>query len=188
MATVTRENIGTLHDKISIKVGKDDYMPSFEKTLKQQAKQANIPGFRKGMVPMGMVKKMYGQSIFTDEVLRAAGTQLEEYMKKERMAIFAQPMILPDERQARLDMNAADDVQFSFEVGLKPEFDIPALAGKPHLVHYKVAVGDTLLDDELKRIALRYGKSEDKESITAKVDIISATFELDTDGTKALTR
>ncbi|HYD21941.1 MAG TPA: trigger factor family protein, partial [Flavipsychrobacter sp.] len=69
MATVTRENIGNLHDKLTVKLAKDDYWPSFEKTLKQYAKNANVPGFRKGMVPSGMVRKMYGQSIFTDEVL-----------------------------------------------------------------------------------------------------------------------
>ena len=64
MATVTRENIGNLHEKITVKLAKEDYLPSFEQSLKQYAKSANVPGFRKGMVPAGMVKKMYGQSIF----------------------------------------------------------------------------------------------------------------------------
>ena len=66
MATVIRENIGNLHDKLTVKLTKEDYMPAFEKKLKQQAKDVAMPGFRKGMVPFGMVKKMYGQSIFTD--------------------------------------------------------------------------------------------------------------------------
>ncbi|HEY8896348.1 MAG TPA: trigger factor family protein, partial [Niastella sp.] len=63
MATVTRENIGLLNDKITIKVAGADYLPSFEKALKNYSKQANIPGFRKGMVPTGMIKKMHGQSV-----------------------------------------------------------------------------------------------------------------------------
>jgi len=71
MAIVTRENIGTLNDKLTVKVVKDDYLPSFEKALKDYSKKANIPGFRKGMVPASLIKKMYGNSVFTDEVLRS---------------------------------------------------------------------------------------------------------------------
>jgi len=71
MATIARENIGLLHDKLTVKVGKDDYFPAFDKKLKEYSKTANIPGFRKGMVPAGMIKKMYGQFIFTDQVLKA---------------------------------------------------------------------------------------------------------------------
>ena len=67
MATITRENIGTLNDKLTINLGKDDYLPSFEKSLRTYAKNANIPGFRKGMVPTGLIKKMYGNSLFVDE-------------------------------------------------------------------------------------------------------------------------
>src|SRR4051794_40929855 len=110
MATVTRENIGTLHDKITVKLQKEDYMPSFEKTLKQYAKSANVPGFRKGMVPSGMLRKMYGQSVFSEEVVRTAGKKLEDYMRDEKLAIFAQPMILPEAARTQLDMNAPADV------------------------------------------------------------------------------
>src|SRR5690606_42023812 len=115
MATVTRENIGTLHDKITVKLSKEDYWPSFEKSLKQYAKQANVPGFRKGMVPSGMVRKMYGQSIFGDEVLRTAGKQLEEYLQGEKLAIFAQPMVIPAKEPLNVDMNTPGDVDFDFE-------------------------------------------------------------------------
>ena len=66
MATVTRANLGKLHDKLSVKLEKTDYLPSFEKSLKEYGRKANIPGFRKGMVPAGLIKKMYGPSLFTD--------------------------------------------------------------------------------------------------------------------------
>ena len=71
MASVTKENIGDLHDKLVVKVSKEEYLPLFEKAIKEYSKKANIPGFRKGMVPVGMVKKMYGASIFYDEVKNA---------------------------------------------------------------------------------------------------------------------
>jgi trigger factor len=177
MATVTRETIGTLHDKLTIKLAKDDFFSSFDKKLKQQARTANIPGFRKGMVPAGMIRKMYGQAIFNQEVIQAASKELEDYMKNERLSIFAQPMILPLEEHAHLDMNKPDDVDFSFEIGLKPEFDIPAIKNREHLTRYKISVTDKMMDDEIERLRRRFGKVEFQEAITGKEDILYAAYE-----------
>lgn len=176
MATVTREPIGPLHDKITVKLSKEDYLPAFEKGLKQYAKQANVPGFRKGAVPAGMMKKMHGQSLFQDEVVRTASRQLEDYLTTEKVQIFAQPLILPQEAPLRMDMNAPDDVSFAFEVGLKPEVDIPALNGSRHLTRYKISVTDAMVEDEISRITRRYGKPENPETITHGDNIIGATF------------
>ncbi|MBL7712961.1 MAG: trigger factor family protein, partial [Chitinophagaceae bacterium] len=120
MASVIRENIAKLQDKITVKVTKEDFMPSFEKSLKNYAKTANVPGFRKGMVPAGMVKKMYGQSVFNEEVIRTASRQLEDYLKQENLAIFAKPMLVAEAAPQQLDMNAPADVDFAFEIGIKP--------------------------------------------------------------------
>ncbi len=176
MATITREPIGNLHDKVVIKLSKEDYYPHFEKSLKGYAKNANVPGFRKGMVPAGMVKKMYGPSVFQDEVLRQAGQQLEQYLTNEKVGIFGQPMILPGESAIRLDMNNPQDVDFAFEIGLKPEFNIPALDGGHTLTHYKVTVTDEMVEDEINRIARRYGKVENPDEITHRENILYATF------------
>lgn len=177
MATVTRENIGKLHDKITVKLTKEDYMPSFEKSLKQYAKQANVPGFRKGMVPAGMVRKMYGQSLFGDEVLRTAGRQLEDYLRGEKLAIFAQPMVMPVAEPLNIDMNNPGDADFDFEIGLKPDFEITPLTSKTKLTKYKIEVSDKMIEDETDRIRRRYGKVEDQETINSKDDIIYATYE-----------
>ena len=183
MATITRENLGTLHDKVIVKLEKGDYLPSFEKTLKQYAKTANVPGFRKGMVPTGMVRKMYGQAVFGDEVVRAAGQRLENYLKNEKLSIFAQPMILPGESPMKLDMNTTDDVDFAFEIGLKPEFEITPLTSKASLTRYKITVGEKMVDDEVERIKSKYGKLEDQETISSKDEIIYSTYEqCDADG------
>jgi trigger factor len=177
MATVTRENIGNLHDKITVKLSKEDYLPTFEKSLKQYAKQANVPGFRKGMVPAGMVRKMYGQNLFGDEVIKTASRELEQYLNTEKVAIFAQPMILPNEKPVQLDMNAPVDVDFAFEIGVKPAISIPALEGGQILTRYKVAISDKLVDDEIERIQRRYGKVEDAEVITGRENILYATYQ-----------
>jgi trigger factor len=177
MATVTRGNIGPLHDKITVTLAKDDYMPGFEKSLKQYAKTANVPGFRKGMVPSGMIRKMYGQSIFNDEVIRSAGKQLEDYMRAEKLSIFAQPMIMPDTQRTQLDLNNPNEVNFSFEVGLKPEFEIAALKNKAKLKRYKINVTDKMMDDEIERIKRRYGKVESQDLVNDKENILYATYE-----------
>lgn len=183
MATVTREQIGKLHDKITVKLTKEDYLPSFEKSLKQYAKQANVPGFRKGMVPAGMIRKMYGPSIFNDEVIRTAGSQLEEYLKKEQVAIFAQPMVLPGEQPLKLDMNSPEEMDFFFEIGLKPDFEVTPIKNKAKLTQYKVAVADKMVDDEVERIQKRFGSPQDQETVVSKDDIIYCTYEAaDADG------
>src|SRR6476620_10549257 len=125
MATVTRENIGLLNEKITVTVAKDDYLPSFEKAIKSYSKQANIPGFRKGMVPVGMVKKMYGSSVFADEVIKSVEKGLQDYMSSEKLEIFAQPLPLPENDPSKLDMNQPAEYAFAFEVGLKPEITLP---------------------------------------------------------------
>ena len=177
MATVTRQNLGQLHDKLTIKLAKEDYLPQFDKAMKQYAKSANVPGFRKGMVPAGMVKKMYGQSVFSDEVLKTAGKQLEDYINSNKIGILGQPMIVPGEAPQRLDMNAPADVDFGFEIGLRPEFDIPALNGGTHLTRYKIALSDAIVDAEVKRMARRYGKLEHPDIIATDEDIVYATYQ-----------
>jgi trigger factor len=178
MASVTRENIAKLQDKITVKLVKEDFMPSFEKSLKNYAKTANVPGFRKGMVPAGMVKKMYGQSVFNEEIIRTASQQLEDYLKNEKLAIFAKPMLAADAVPQQFDMNAPADVDFAFEVGIKPEFNIPAIETKAALTKYKIEVSDKMLNDEIERIARRYGKPEDKDAVESKDDIVYVTFEM----------
>lgn len=184
MASVSRENIANLQDKITVKVTKEDFMPSFEKSLKNYAKTANVPGFRKGMVPAGMVKKMYGQSVYNEEIIRTASKQLEDYLKNEKLAIFAKPMLVADSAPQQLDMNAPVDVDFVFEIGIKPEFSIPAVANKTALTKYNIEVSDKMVDDEVERIARRYGKPEDKDAVESKEDIVYVTFEaVNADGT-----
>ena len=112
MATISRENIGVLNDRITVKVNKEDYLSSFEKTLKIYSKTANIPGFRKGMVPTGIIRKMHGQAVFTDEVLRSVERELTRYMDDEKLDIFAQPLPVPENDPSTLDVNNPTEYSF----------------------------------------------------------------------------
>src|SRR3954447_26455381 len=149
MATVTRENIGLLTDKITVKIAKNDYLPSFEKALKNYGKQANIPGFRKGMVPAGMIKKMHGSSVFTDEVLRTVEKELTKYIQEEKPDIIGQPLPLDlDARQ--LDMNNPSDYAFAFEIGLKPPINIDLMGIT--VTRHKVNITEGMIDEEVERL------------------------------------
>lgn len=175
MATVTRENIGLLNEKLVVKVEKDDYLPSFQKAIKDYSKKANIPGFRKGMVPVGMVKKMYGSSVFADEVIKSVEKGLADYMTNEKLKIFAQPLPLPDSDPSKLDMEQPSEYQFSFEVGLKPEFNLPDL-GTASLTLYKVEATDEMLDSEIGTMQERLGKLAEQETITTPENELNLTF------------
>ena len=174
MATVIKENVGLLHDKLTLTLDKGDYLPAFEKTLKDYGKKANIPGFRKGMVPAGLIKKMYGNSLFTDEVLRSIDRELVKYLETEKINIFAQP--IPDEINLRqLDVNSPSDYHFSFEIGLKPEFELPGLSSL-HTTRYKVHVTDEMINNEIARLQNRYGNMKDEETVTTEENVLNITF------------
>lgn len=180
MATVTRENIAPLNDKLTVTVAKTDYLPAFEQSLKKYAKNANIPGFRKGMVPAGLVKKMYGQGVFTDEILRIVEKELTGYVDGEKLDIFAQP--LPLENDARmLDMNNPGDYAFAFEIGLKPAIDIDV----DHIAvtRYKIQVTEQMIEEEVNRLQIRHGKMTDPETVTVDDNVLNLQItETDAEG------
>jgi trigger factor len=181
MATVTKESIGELHEKLTVKLEKTDYLPAFEKALKDYSKKANIPGFRKGMVPSGLIKKMYGPSVFTDEVLRSVDRELIKYLETSNLDIFAQPLPLEtDIRQ--LDMNNPADYTFHFEVGMKPEFQLPDL-GKAKTIKYNVTVTEEMIDSEVTRLQNRYGNMLEKETVDSEENVLNVVFaETDAEG------
>jgi trigger factor len=174
MATVARENIGLLNDKIIIKVSKEDYFPTFEKKLKEYSKTVNMPGFRKGMVPAGMIKKMYGPSIYTDEVLKTVEKELYTYLDTEKPDIFAQPLAL-DADIRKLDLNNPAEYEFGFEIGLKPVFEIAALE-KATVTFNKVTVTDEMLDDEISRMQIKGGKMSEPDTIENEENVLNILF------------
>ena len=181
MATVTKENIGLLHEKLTVKLEKTDYLPSFEKALKEYSKKANIPGFRKGMVPAGLIKKMYGPSLFTDEVLKSVDRELISYLESDKMDIFAQPLPLESDIR-QLDVNNPLDYTFHFEIGMKPEFQMPDL-GKAKITRYVVAVTDEMIENEITRLQNRYGNMKDQDDVNTEENVLNVTFtETDAEG------
>lgn len=181
MASVTKENLSNLHDKLMVKVSKEDYFSSFEKAIKDYSKKANIPGFRKGMVPTGMVKKMYGASIFYDEVLRSVEKELQGYLVENKPEIFAQP--LPMENDLRsLDMNNPSEYEFPFEIGLKPKITLDAFSSSKPVFH-KVKATPKMVNEELEKLIIKNGDLKDAETISAPENVLNVLFdECDAEG------
>ena len=180
MATVTRENIGLLHDKLTVKLSKEDYYPSFEKSIKEYSKKANIPGFRKGMVPVIMVKKMYGASVFYDVVIKEVEKEIQNYLTTKKPDFFAQPLPLSSDLR-NLDMNNPEEYEFPFEIGLKPPIEIDF--SKAQLTLHKVKVTDEMIEEEIERLKNRHGKMQEPETIDSEETVLNVNFtETDADG------
>jgi trigger factor len=175
MASVTKENIGNLHDKLTVKVSKEDYLPSFEKAIKDYSKKANIPGFRKGMVPAGMVKKMYGASIFYDEVIKSVEKELKNYLVTEKPEIFAQPLPMQSDLR-KLDMNQPSDYDFPFEIGLKPPVTLDALS-TAKTTFYKVKTTPEMVNEEVEKLLTKNGDLKDVETVSSPENVLNVLFE-----------
>lgn len=174
MATITQQEVAPLHKHLNITIAREDYLPSFEKALKDYSKKANIPGFRKGMVPAGLIRKMYGSSLFVDEVLRTVDKEVFGYIQNEKLDIFAQPLPV-DLNLGQLDVNKPENYSFTFEVGMKPEFQLPDLAAL-NITRYKVEITDEMLNEEVERLRTRYGNMTEPEAVTGDENVLNVTF------------
>ena len=181
MATVTQQDVAPLHKHLNVTINKEDYFPTFEKSLKEYSKKANIPGFRKGMVPAGLIKKMYGSSLFVDEVLKTVDKEMNQYLQAENLDIFAQPLPV-DFQIDKLDVNNPNNYTFTFEVGMKPDFQLPDLS-KEKVKRYKIEVTDEMVNEEVEKISTRYGNMTEPETVNNEENVLNITFvETDAEG------
>ena len=157
---ITREDKNSLNAVVKINLEKDDYSNKVEKILKDYRKTANIPGFRKGKVPYGMIKKQYGQAVLVDEVNKILQDKLNSYITEENLEILGNPLPLPQD-----DLNwEADEFTFEFELGLAPEFDV-TLEGEGPVTYYEVTADDEMVNNQLKTIQRQYGKIVTQEEV-----------------------
>ena len=163
---ITREHIDDLNAVVKVDIAKEDYSDKVEKILSDYRKTANIPGFRKGHVPMGMVKKQYGKAVLIDEVNKLLQDALGKYLVEEKLDVLGNP--LPKE-QENLDWNA-DEFSFEFELGLAPDFEVK-LNGKKAITHYKIVADDKMINDQIENIQKQYGKLINKDVVEEKDEI-----------------
>jgi trigger factor len=163
---ITLENIDALNAVVTVAIEKNDYNEKVEKVLTDYRKKANIPGFRKGHVPMGMVRKQYGKSVLVDEVNKLLQENLNKYLTEEKLDLLGNP--LPKEQE---DLNwDAEDFSFQFELGLAPSFDVN-LKNKKAITQYNIVADDKTIDDQIVNIRKQYGKITPTSEVTEETEI-----------------
>lgn len=167
---ITRENIDALNAVVKVDIAKEDYSDKVEKILTDYRKSANIPGFRKGHVPMTMVKKQYGKAVLVDEVNKLLQDALKKYMTEEKLDVLGSPL---PKSQDDLDWDA-DSFSFEFELGLSPEFEVE-LKGKKPITHYTIVADDKMIDGQVEHIRKQYGKLISQDEV-AKDSEVTGVF------------
>jgi len=167
---ITKESIDALNAVVKVEISAADYKDKVATILQDYRKKADIPGFRKGQVPMGMIKKQYGKSVMIDEVNKLLQESLNKFLTDEKLDILGNP--LPKMQD---DLNwDADDYAFEFELGLAPKFDVK-LDAKKKVTQYNIIADDELLEKEVENIQKRYGKIIAKDVVEEGVNI-AGTF------------
>lgn len=179
---ITQEKIDDLNAVIKVNVTEADYKEKVDTVLKDYRKKASIPGFRKGHVPMGMVKKMMGTNAMVDEINKILSEALQNYLTTEKLDVLGNP--LPKlEDQATIDWENQKDFEFRYDVGLAPAIDVN-ISDKFKFEHYKIKVDKKDLDKQIADITKRYGKMSNPE-VAEATDMLYGKFEeLDGDNPK----
>lgn len=158
-----------------------DYQPEVDKTLKDYRKRANIPGFRPGQAPMGMIKRQYGPSVKVDTINKMLGEKLYEYVRENKIQMLGEP--LPSEQQEQLDFESDQPLTFKFDIAVAPQFEAK-LSGKDHVPYYNITVDDKLVDQQVEMYQSRAGHYDKVEQYDAEQrDMLKGDLrELDADG------
>jgi trigger factor len=152
---ITFENPDKVNGLLTITIEKEDYQEAVEKTLKNYRKKAQVPGFRPGMVPMGMIKKQYGTAVKVDEVNRLMGDKLMAYIRENNIQMLGEP--LPSDKQEPQDLEKDGPLTFIFDIAVAPEFKAE-LTGKDKIAFYSIKVDDKLVDDQVQMYASQGGE------------------------------
>ena len=145
---------------MTITLEKEDYQGEVEKTLKDYRKRANIPGFRPGQAPMGMIKRQFGASVKVDAINKMLGEKLYEYIRENKIQMLGEP--LPSEQQEQLDFESDAPLTFKFDIAVAPEFKAE-LTGKDKVDYYNITVDDKLIDQLVEMYQSRAGQYEKAE-------------------------
>ncbi len=169
---IVRNDIDAVNATVTVQVSKADYAEKVEKNLKEYKRKANIPGFRPGMVPVGLLKKMYGKAILAEEVNKVMSDALNNYLKENNVNILGE--LLPNETdQKPIDFDTQEEFEFMFDMAVAPEFDV-TLSQKDKVDYYDIQVDDKMIEDQVKNHQGRMGKQVQVDEVAEK-DMVKGT-------------
>ena len=158
---ISFENPDKINGLMTLTVEEADYKENVEKKLKDYRKKANVPGFRPGMVPMGLIKRQYGTAIKVDEVNKLVGENIYKYVQENNIAMLGEPM--PSDKQVEQDLESDGPFTFVFDIAVAPEFKIE-LTNKDKINYYNIDVDDKLIDEQVESFAARAGHYDKVEA------------------------
>jgi len=180
---VTFENPDKVNGLMTITVEEADFKENVEKTLKNYRKKANVPGFRPGQVPMGLIKRQVGTSVKVDEINKLVGQEIYKYVQENKIQMLGDPM--PSEKQQPVDVEKDAPYTFVFDIAVAPEFEIK-LSGHDKVDYYTIKVDDKLIDQQVDMYASRGGHYDKVDSYQENDMLKGDLRELDAEGnTKA---
>ncbi len=158
---------------IRVTVGQEDYREEVEKALREYKRKANVPGFRPGMVPMGIIKKMYGKGVLAEQSYRKASNSVFEYLQKENIDYLGD--VISSEEQGAFDFDSGTEFEFVFEIGEAPELKLD-LSEKDKLTYYKIKIDKKMHEDFRSNYLRRYGRLVDADAVTSD-EALSVTLD-----------
>ena len=176
---ISFENPDKVNGLLTLTVEEADYKENVEKTLKNYRKKANVPGFRPGMVPMGMIKRQFGTTAKVDEINKLLGEQIYKYVQDNNIQMLGEP--LPSDKQEPVDMEKEAPYTFMFDIAVAPEFSVE-LTGDDTIDYYTITVDDKIIDQQIDMFASRAGHYDKVEDYQANDMLKGDIRELDENG------
>ena len=176
---ITKNQVDNLNATLKIELGKEDYAERVEKALKDYQKKVVVKGFRPGKTPMGLVKKMYGQSLLLDEINKLLGEALNNYIKDNDLHILGEP--LPNETEQK-PLNLEDErFEFLYDIALSPEVNVK-MSKREKLPYYRIKVDDEMVDKQVEAICKNNGSLVEVDVIEGGEYLKGELIELDENG------
>jgi len=177
---ISKEQIDNLNVVVSVEIGKEDYESKVNDVLRDYRRKANIPGFRPGKVPEGLVRKMYGKAVLIDEINKLVSTSLQDYIEEQEMHLLGDP--LPTTQGDDMDWEIGNDFTFVFEMGLAPELNIN-LSKEDQLTKHQIIVDQNMIDTRVEHHFSRYGEFVNVDAVIGFDEKLTGDIvELDGDG------
>lgn len=155
-----KKETGDLRMEVNFVIEKADYQDELDKKMKEHRKTAHFKGFRKGKVPMSMIRKMYGNSTLVDVINGKLGEEMDRYFEQENIKYIGEPMLAEGHEPLDVDINQLGEYNFSFDLGLRPDFEVQGVSGEDTFEKYKIEIDDKTIQDEVDVLRRRNGKQE----------------------------